>query len=313
VKLQPRGELSLQREARVLHALRGKGRCFPRRLHFGRQRLAGEAAEVLVMELLGPSLEQLWWATSGGTTLSPTCVLLLGVQMLSSLRRLHATGYVHNDVKPSNFCLGLSGPAARRVHLVDFGFCTARGEHLHAKGTPLFSSADAQSGRPPVGADDVESLVYVLVYLARGTLPWEEESHKTALAITGGKESASLTRTKRGTSRRALVDGLPWPLACTISTLAREVARARGVPSEEAEGVGLDYSACTRALHRGLVYTVRRDKRRIRSRSGGSVTVGGVPRSGFDWTDQGISWRPGGEIVDADGATLRRAGSSSQA
>eukprot|EP00966_Prymnesium_polylepis_P310954 7184222-Prymnesium_polylepis.1 len=33
------------------------------------------------MDLLGPSVEHLWWSSSAGTALSPTCVLLLGVQV----------------------------------------------------------------------------------------------------------------------------------------------------------------------------------------------------------------------------------------
>lgn len=131
----------LAREARVLRALNAHGsrsRAFATIHHFGRQQLGGEAANVLVMELLGPNVEALyvalsshrhtfavrnvsraaptrrWWRSSCGTQLSSTCVLRLGLQMLACLRSLHELGWVHNDVKPSNFCVGLGVGAARR-------------------------------------------------------------------------------------------------------------------------------------------------------------------------------------------------------
>ena len=106
----------------------------------------------------------------------------------------------------------------------------------------------------------------------------------------------------------------------------------------------LDHAACARALRRGLACTVRREQHRLTLRRRGGArgeglrvrAVPGVAHDGlgggtatralefsrsqhsaderralldYDWVKQDITWRAGGEIVDADGTTLRPAGS----
>jgi serine/threonine protein kinase len=105
-------------------------------------------------------------------------VLMLADQMISALEYLHATGFVHGDVKPDNFMMGGS-----RVFLIDFGlarpFRDARtGAHLpYAEnqpfaGTPCFASASALRGNAVSRRDDMESLAYVWLFLLTGRLPW---------------------------------------------------------------------------------------------------------------------------------------------
>jgi len=78
------GGSTLQREARVLQAMHdgwhGAPR-FPRPLHHGRQQVLGTECEVLVMQLLGPSVEALWWAASAGTGLEAASALRLGARL----------------------------------------------------------------------------------------------------------------------------------------------------------------------------------------------------------------------------------------
>lgn len=52
---------------------------------------------------------------------APTA-LRLSLEMLSALEELHALGFVHRDVKPSNFVLHEEDDRTR-VFLVDFGLC----------------------------------------------------------------------------------------------------------------------------------------------------------------------------------------------
>lgn len=52
------------------------------------------------------------------------------VQMLDSIEDLHDRGFIHRDVKPSNFLLGRG--RKRHVYLIDFGLCKP---HLDALGT----------------------------------------------------------------------------------------------------------------------------------------------------------------------------------
>lgn len=91
---------SLARESLVLGQMTARRETgYPQLLHFGRQAVQGLDSHVLVMELLGPSVEELWWASTGGSGFSAACTLTLGRQMLLRLQQLHAAGWVHNDIK----------------------------------------------------------------------------------------------------------------------------------------------------------------------------------------------------------------------
>ena len=50
-------------------------------------------------------------------------------------------------------------------------------------GTPLYASIAGHEGRPTRAADDVESLVYCLAFLASGGLPWRHKRHAQVLAM----------------------------------------------------------------------------------------------------------------------------------
>lgn len=173
-------------EASVLRAVRGE-RGFPALLHDGRQAVFGQDSDVLVMSLLGEPVYSLCpepMCEDGRFTTA--AVLKIGHDALRSLRSLHAARFVHNDVKPQNLLFGAAGSANEDdVHLVDFGMTTVEGEcqeefvegcELAAGGgTPLFASVAQLEGRPTAAVDDVESLWYVLAFLAEGALPWQWE------------------------------------------------------------------------------------------------------------------------------------------
>ncbi|CAF1591150.1 unnamed protein product, partial [Didymodactylos carnosus] len=84
--------------------------------HFGTH---GEFT-VLVMELLGPSLEDL--LNFCGRRFTPKTLCMVIEQGLRGLEALHNRSIIHRDLKPENFLLGL-GKKAHVVHLIDFGLC----------------------------------------------------------------------------------------------------------------------------------------------------------------------------------------------
>lgn len=73
---------------------------------------------VLVLELLGPNLEDLLRYCGGTFSLKTT--LMLADQLFRRIKRFHSEQYVHRDIKPENFLLGL-GKYGNLLYMTDLG------------------------------------------------------------------------------------------------------------------------------------------------------------------------------------------------
>ncbi len=96
---------------------------------------------------------------------------------------MHGRGYLHRDLKPENFLIGL-GKKESTVHLIDFGLAKKfllpiTGEHIGFKHTSKFmgavryASLNAHMRKEQGRRDDLEAIGFILVYLLKGTLPWQ--------------------------------------------------------------------------------------------------------------------------------------------
>lgn len=167
---------------------------------------------VLAMDLLGKSLEQLL-QKSESKKFSLKTVLMIADQVLGILQFIHNKDYIYRDVKPDNFLIGLD-KKDKMIHIVDFGLATKyrdtkTSEHIKYKedkeltGTARYVSINTHMGIEQSRRDDMESLGYMLVYLLKGSLPWQ------GIDCPESEKMEQIAKTKMVTSYQSLCEGLP--------------------------------------------------------------------------------------------------------
>lgn len=137
---------------------------------------------------------------------SEETIYFITCQMIDLVEKVHINGYVHRDIKPSNMCLEsmtieeyenktgtiVSGKQTKNkreiysVSIIDFGlsksYIQKNGTHIPKKkqkgftGNPKFASINALKNYTPCRMDDIEAVLYVILYFANTSciLPWEK-------------------------------------------------------------------------------------------------------------------------------------------
>ena len=169
----------LESEASIMNYLKGPN--IPSVRSFG----TSGNYNILIMQLMGKSLEDL---INEKKTFSIKTVCLLGYQMINALEYIHDKHFVHRDIKPDNFVMGLN-LQSKKLYLLDFGLAkkyrsSTTLEHyplINKKkltGTARYASINAMRGYEQSRRDDLEAVGYVMMYFLRGSLPWQGLSGK---------------------------------------------------------------------------------------------------------------------------------------
>ncbi|MCB9601165.1 MAG: serine/threonine protein kinase [Sandaracinus sp.] len=125
--------------------------------------------------------------------LSPTEVIRIGSQILSSLHEAHAKGIVHRDLKPDNiFLASVEGHAEPVVKVLDFGIAKVfegenRFDQLETQagtvfGTPRYMSPEQAQGKPLDPRSDLYSVGVLLYQLLAGVAPFRDEDAVVVMA-----------------------------------------------------------------------------------------------------------------------------------
>ncbi|ORY93739.1 kinase-like domain-containing protein [Syncephalastrum racemosum] len=193
--------LQLRHESIMYDVIQG-GRGMPQCQWFGEH----DDFACIVMDLLGPSLKDVCQAVSH---VPLHYIIEWGCQIVDMLEHIHSRGLVYRDVKPENFLFGSHcslpdhtgssyetlKPSCEQLFetwgtstdlfVVDFGLATwwrdpttdkpypqCKRRIKHKTGTARYASLNVHRGKLHARRDDIESLGYLLLDLALGSLPW---------------------------------------------------------------------------------------------------------------------------------------------
>lgn len=182
--------------------------------HFGQEGLHN----VLVIDLLGPNLEDLFDMCGRKFTVKTVC--MAAKQMVTRVQAIHEKSLIYRDIKPDNFLIGVpTTKNANTIHIIDFGMAKhyrdpktkvhiPYRERKSLSGTARYMSINTHLGREQSRRDDLESLGHVFMYFLRGGLPWQG-----LRAATNKQKYEKIGEKKQSTPIAELCEGFPEEFA----------------------------------------------------------------------------------------------------
>ena len=137
----------------------------------------------LITQLLGYSLGQI--KNKIDQNFDEYSVKNVARKSFACLEYIHSKGIIHRDIKPDNIVLDKD---YKKLYFIDFGLSKEykrNGKHIPFRlkisptGTLRYMSKYCNKMMEVSRRDDIISMVYVLIYLYKGTLPWQGIDGKT--------------------------------------------------------------------------------------------------------------------------------------
>jgi len=165
---------TLENEAYLLYDLKRIG--IPNIIAFGRHK----KFNILIEQILGKSIDRLLYEHGKQLCMKDCC--MFGLQALDRLELIHSKFIIHRDIKPSIFLIDNKNKSL--FYITEFLFAkkyirAKTGKHIKFSinnkwfGSTYFASTNVLKGIEPSRRDDLESLLYILLYLMKGSLPWQ--------------------------------------------------------------------------------------------------------------------------------------------
>ncbi|KAK0414928.1 hypothetical protein QR680_011682 [Steinernema hermaphroditum] len=116
--------------------------------------------------------------------------LRLFTQMFDGIAELHKVGYIHRNIKPANYSIGLK-PYERRIYLIDLGMSVLRVEDAKELpetsvyqflGTLMYAPRASHMSKPQTAKDDLESWFYSCYdIMSPSEVPWAKETNRSVV------------------------------------------------------------------------------------------------------------------------------------
>ncbi|CAG2117799.1 unnamed protein product [Medioppia subpectinata] len=175
---------------------------------------------LIVFEKFGPNLLSLMKRSIRRVMEPIESQFAVAVQMIDCIEDIHSMGFIHGSLRPENFVIESETKwTLRLIGLSDAKeFITKRldgtVEHIEDTsnyrflpyGDPNFHSIGYHSGFCPSRRDDMESLGYCMIFMAKGSLPWMSASDKN---LSSPKTIRKIGKRMKETPLADLCAGLP--------------------------------------------------------------------------------------------------------
>ena len=210
-KSQLKNEYAILSSINILHTV-------PRVFYFGET----IRFNYMVFELLGQSIDKYYLDSCRNvykSNLTATPILKwIGTQMLQCIQSVHESGILHRDIKPQNFLLSID---RSQIYIVDFGLSTSyidkkkhhkpELQHDSIVGSVDFISYYLHEGMSASRRDDLISMIYVIIYIHNGTLPWQinnDTVYEERNDIVNSKKNESIYEIKYNISPDTICKGM---------------------------------------------------------------------------------------------------------